>query len=252
MSFNPPSDGITPTGYVLEGGATPGQVLGAMPLGLSSTTFSFDAPTGAFYVRVHTLVGASRSAASNEVRLFVNVPALPAPPTNLLANVDGHAVSLAWMNNASGGAYTRVHVVVRGSVSTFVPIPLTENITVPHVPAGTYRFWVHGVGPSGDGPNSNPVDVIVPSSCTGIPGAPTNFTATKAGNTISLNWQLPVAGPAPTSFLVNVSGAFTGSFSVATRSLSGSVGPGSYTFSLRSQNSCGVSVPTALVTVVVP
>ncbi len=252
MAFRPPADSLTPTGYLLEGGTTPGQVIAALPVSAAETTFSFQAPAGAFYVRMHTLAGALRSAASNEVRLFVNVPALPAAPTNLLATVNGSTLSLAWMNSASGGPYTRVHIVVRGSASTFVPIPLTESISIPNVPAGTYRLWVHGVNASGDGPNSSPVDVIVPSACTGIPGAPTNVTATRSGNIISLWWDLPVAGPAPANFLVDVTGAFAGRFAVGARSLSGGVGPGSYTIALRAQNGCGVSVPSPPVTVVVP
>jgi photosystem II stability/assembly factor-like uncharacterized protein len=252
MSFKAPTDSMTPTGYLLEGGATPGQVLGSLQIDALATRVTFQAPTGAFYVRVHTLAGSLRSAASNEVRLFVNVPALPAAPTNLLANVDGNTLSLAWMNNASGGAPTRLHLVVRGPLNTFVPIPVTESISFANVPAGTYSIWVHGVNASGDGPNSTRADVIVPDTCTGIPGAPTNFNAAKAGNTISLTWDLALTGPAPTSFAVNVSGAFVGSFPVTARSLSGSVAPGSYTITVTSRNSCGSSAASTPVTVVVP
>ena len=252
LSFKAPTDSLTPTGYVLEGGGTPGQVLGSLPLGASSTTVTFTAPTGAFYVRVHTLASGLRSAASNEVRLFVNVPALPAAPTNLLALVDGNTLSLAWMNSASGGASTRVHMVVRGAASTFVPIGFTESITFSGVPAGTYQLWVHGVNANGDGPNSNRVDVVIPDACTGLPGAPANFIATATGNLIELLWDLPVTGPAPTSFVVNITGAFVGSFPVTTRRLAGSAGAGSYTFTVTSRNSCGSSVPSPPVTVVVP
>ena len=175
-----------------------------------------------------------------------------AVPTNLLSLVDGNTVSLAWMNNASGGASTELHIVVRGALSTWVPIPVTESITVSNVPPGRYELWVHGVNRAGDGPNSNGVVVAVPGSCTGIPGAPRNVTATKTGNLISLSWDLPVSGPAPTSFVVNVTGAFVGSIPVAARRLSGNVGPGSYTITVTSRNSCGSSAPSPPVTVVVP
>ena len=73
VSFTPPDDGLTPTGYVLEGGTTPGQVLAGLPIAAGTSTLTFQAPTGAFYIRVHALSGALRSVASNEVRLFVNV-----------------------------------------------------------------------------------------------------------------------------------------------------------------------------------
>ncbi|MGH8248448.1 MAG: WD40/YVTN/BNR-like repeat-containing protein [Vicinamibacterales bacterium] len=81
---------------------------------------------------------------------------------------------------------------------------------------------------------------------------PANFAATKAGNTISLTWDLPIAGPAPTSFIVNVTGAFMGAFPLTARRISGAVGPGSYTMTVTSVNSCGTSVASSPVTVVVP
>ena len=252
VSFTPPDDGLTPTGYVLEGGTTPGQVLAGLPIAAGTSTLTFQAPTGAFYIRVHALSGALRSVASNEVRLFVNVSAVPAAVENLLSLVDGNTVSLAWMNNASGGASTELHIVVRGALSTWVPIPVTESITVSNVPPGRYELWVHGVNRAGDGPNSNGVVVVVPGSCTGIPGTPRNVTAIKTGNLISLSWDLPVSGPAPTSFVVNVTGAFVGSIPVAARRLSGTVGPGPYTIAVSSSNSCGSSAPSPPVTVVVP
>ena len=46
--------------------------------------------------------------------------------------------------------------------------------------------------------------------------------------------------------------AFVGSFPTATRALSGTVGPGSYTVSVAAVNACGLSGSTAAQTVVVP
>jgi hypothetical protein len=43
-----------------------------------------------------------------------------------------------------------------------------------------------------------------------------------------------------------------GSFPVTARTLSGTVGPGSYTISVSSRNSCGTSAPSASHTVVIP
>ena len=59
--WTPPSGGSTPTGYAIEGGINPGQVLASLPTG-PSPAFTVDAATGAFYVRVHTLSGANKSA----------------------------------------------------------------------------------------------------------------------------------------------------------------------------------------------
>jgi hypothetical protein len=84
------------------------------------------------------------------VRLFVNVPALPVPPTNLLSLVDGNTLSLAWMNNTSSGAATRLHLVVQGAVNTFVPLAPTESVTFNNVPAGSYSLAVRSVNAAGE------------------------------------------------------------------------------------------------------
>ena len=42
--------------------------------------------------------------ASNEIRIFVNVPAAPSAPADLLGLVNGSSVALAWRNTFEGGA----------------------------------------------------------------------------------------------------------------------------------------------------
>ena len=58
--------------------------LASLPTDSTATTYTFAAPTGAFFIRMHSLASGIRSAASNEVDLFVNVPAPPSAPANLL------------------------------------------------------------------------------------------------------------------------------------------------------------------------
>ena len=48
-----PSGGLA--GYVLEGGVDPRSVLASIPTGSSAPAFTFDAPTGAFFVRMHAM-----------------------------------------------------------------------------------------------------------------------------------------------------------------------------------------------------
>ena len=62
-----PSPSVGLTGYVLEGGVTPGSVLATIPTGSTAPTFTFDAPTGAFFVRMRAVSGGQRSAPSNEI-----------------------------------------------------------------------------------------------------------------------------------------------------------------------------------------
>ena len=115
--------GLDPAlGYVVEGGLTPGSVLGSIPTGATSTVFTFSAPTGAFYLRVRAVAGSTRSAASNEIRVFVNVPAPPEAPANLSGTATGNALQLSWTNNASGGAATAIVLNVTGALTLSMPL----------------------------------------------------------------------------------------------------------------------------------
>ena len=67
VTWRAPATGSPPTGYVLEGGVTPGGVLASLPTTGTATTYSFAAPTGAFFLRMHSLAAGARSVASNEV-----------------------------------------------------------------------------------------------------------------------------------------------------------------------------------------
>ena len=107
LRWNAPVGGLVPTGYVLEGGVNPGEVLASIPLGTTTPVHTFTAPNGAFYFRLHTVAGSSRSNASNEIRVFVNVPAPPSAPTNLLGMANGVSLGLAWRNTFAGGAPAR-------------------------------------------------------------------------------------------------------------------------------------------------
>ena len=83
LEWAPPSAGLVPMAYVVEGGLAPGEVLASLSTGSAAPRFSFVAPTGAFYVRVHAVADDLRSGPSNEVRLVVNVPAPPFASSSL-------------------------------------------------------------------------------------------------------------------------------------------------------------------------
>lgn len=251
VAFDPPDESLTPTSYVLEGGVTPGQVLASLPIAVSAARFTFDAPTGAFYIRLHTLSGAMRSLASNEIRIFVNQPLPPSAPTNLLASVDGTTVSLAWMNTAWGGAPTASLVRVEDPFQLNVVIPLSESVTVPNVPPGTYTVYVRANNRHGGTTSAASLQFTVPGTCA-PPDRPASFAANKTANRIDLFWALPPRGSAPTGFLVRVTGSFTGTFPVTARTIGGAVGPGTYSMTVAATNSCGASPPTAPLTVTVP
>jgi hypothetical protein len=119
--------------------------MGSEPANLTLTTLSFLAPTGTFYIRVHALSGAARSQASNEVRIFVNVPGPPPAPTNLLGLANGSFLQLAWRNPDGGGATSGIVLDVVGPVTTSLSLPPSESFSYSGVPAGTYTLAVRAV-----------------------------------------------------------------------------------------------------------
>ncbi len=252
MTWRAPITGSTPTGYVLEGGVTPGGVLASLPTSGTATTFTFAAPTGAFYIRLHSLASGAKSIASNELHVFVNVPAPPSAPANLLATVNDTALALAWTNTAAGGAPTELIMDVTGAVNGSIGLAMAETFSLANVAAGTFTLTLRARNNLGVSGPSNSVTVTFPGPCSGVPAAPTNFVVEKNGNRITASWQLPAGGPAPTAYGLMVSGAFAGELELTQRTIVGTVGPGTYTLSVRAGNACGGGPATAPQTVTLP
>jgi hypothetical protein len=252
LRWETPPIGPAPTGFVLEGGIAPGQVLASIPTNSPYPIYTFSAPSGAFYVRVHAMAGAERSGPSNEIRLFVNTPAPPSPPAGLLGLVDGSSLSLSWRNTFEGGAPTALILDVGGALDTSVVMSVTDRFTYHGVPGGTYTFTVSAMNAAGTSVASNPVTLTFPGACSGAPLSPVGFLAYKVGNTISVVWDAAASGPAPTEYVLNVSGGFVGSFPTTGRTLSGAVGPGAYGLSVAATNSCGASPATPVQTISIP
>jgi hypothetical protein len=240
VRWAPSTSGLPPTSYVLQGGSLPGEVQASFPTGSLMPTFTFSAPPGEYYVRVHALAGGGWSPASNEIRIFVDVPRPPSPPSQLLAAVYGAEVAFSWKNTFEGGP--PVSLLLKLSGSTVASLPLSEMFSVADVPPGTYDIALTAVNAWGESPLSNLVRVIVPSSCL-VPRAPQDFTATATGKAFDLGWSPPSSGAAVTGYTVEVSGAYNGSFNTTGRTVTGMAAPGTYTVSVRARNSCGVGPP---------
>lgn len=243
------------TGYVVEGGTTPGATMGQMATGSTATTFSFPAPSGVLYLRVKAS-GANgvTSVASNEVQVAVNVPTPPSPPaapTKLTGNAVGSRLQLAWTNPASGGAVSAMQLNVSGAASVTVPLGPGQTFSYPTVPPGTYTLSVSAQNAAGTSSPSNSVTLTFPGACV-PPATPTSFQATSAGNRLTISWDSPASGGAPDAYTLSVTGAFVGSVSTSLRTLAGTVGSGSYTMAVASTNACGASAATSPQTVVVP
>lgn len=253
LRWAPPVVGSTPSGYVLEGGVSPGQVLASIPTGSRSPSFTIAAPTGSFYIRLHTTGLGGSSPASNEIRIFVNTPTPPSAPADLLGLVNGTSLALAWRNTFDGGAPASVVLDVSGARSLSLPLGLADAFTFSGVPPGTYTFSVRGINAGGvPGASSNPVTLTFPGACSGVPQEPANFVAYRDGRTIGVFWDPPAAGTAPTGYVLTVTGAFTGSLPTTGRQLSGTVGSGTYVLAVAASNACGTGPASASRTITVP
>ena len=244
--------GPRPTSFVVEGGIAPGQVLASLDTNSPFPVFTVSAPTGAFYVRVHAMTASERSGPSNEIQIFVNTPSPPSPPANLLALVNGLSLALTWRPTFLGGAATTHVLNVAGSMTASLPLSEATSVTFGGVPGGTYALSVSASNAAGTSAASNAVTVTVPGPCSGAPLAPAAFLAYRVGSTIFVMWDPPASGPAPTQYVLTVSGAFDASFPTAARALSGVVGPGSYGLSVAASNACGTSGATPAQIVTVP
>jgi hypothetical protein len=102
------------------------------------------------------------------------------------------------------------------------------------------------------GAASGPVTLTFPGPCSGPPQTPASLVVYREGRTIFVRWDPPVAGAAPTGYMVNVTGSFTGSVPATGRQLSGTVGAGTYALSVASTNPCGTSPASTPLVITVP
>ena len=166
-------------------------------MGSTTPIHTFPAPTGAFYVRVHTQSGASRSLASNEIRILVNQPAAPSAPADLVGLVNDSSIALAWRNTFAGGAPGGIVLDVSGAMTTSLALGLTDRFQFNGVPGGTYTLSLRAINGAGSSPSSNAITLSFPSPCTGAPLPPSNFLAYRVGRTLVVVWDPATSGPAP-------------------------------------------------------
>jgi hypothetical protein len=159
---------------------------------------------------------------------------------------------MTWRNTFAGGAPTSIVLDVTGSIVTSIPLGAGDNFSFAGVPAGTYTLSLRAQNGAGAGVPSNAVTLTFPGPCSGPPTAPTDVSVSRVGTSLFVNWAPGPSGPAPTGYVLHVTGAFVGSFPTAGRGLSGAVGPGTYTLSVMAVNPCGASAVTAPQAIVVP
>ncbi len=252
LRWNPPAVGPPPSGYLIEGGFLPGAPVAVLPIAGTDPVVTLSVGNGSYFVRVRSLDGATPSAPSNEVPLLVGVAAPPSAPEALTGLGLGSALYLSWRNSFGGGQATGLILDVSGSAVASVPLAVSETFAFSPLPGGTYTFRIRASNAGGTSAPSAPVTISLPASCSGGPALPANFLAYRQGTALTMLWDPPPSGSAPTAYLVRVAGAFTGDVPLAARSVSGAVAPGTYVLSVAAVNACGTSAFTAPQTVVMP
>lgn len=251
LRWNPPQLGPAPDTYVLEGGVTAGSTMAVVPTGSTAPFFTITAPNGSFFIRMKSSRGGAMSLPSNEVRLHVNAPLKPNAPGNVQGAVKGSALWLAWRNTFTGGTPQSLMLDVTGSATVSLPIPLSEEFSLPAIPNGTYTFRLRALNAAGASSQSGAVTVTAPSTSCALPRVPTNFQVTKTGNVISASWDTPSGGTPAAGYRLNVSGSYVGSFPIAGRGFASGAPGGTYNFSVQAVNACGAGPVTAFQTVVI-
>ena len=245
--------GLEPTSYRIEGGLA-GQAPGLAVLhtGGPATQFTLTVPDGTFFVRVTAMFGTTVLGTSIERTIAAGVAGAPPAPGALLGSASGQALALSWRNALEGPAPTGIRLTVTGALATTLDLPATESFTYTNVPPGTYTFAVSALNGTTPGAASNAVTLTFPGTCSGAPNPPSTFAASTQGGSVFLDWSPPAAGEAVTSYVVAVTGAFTGNLPMTARTLAAPVPPGSYTVRVAAVGLCGTSAFTAPQTIVVP
>jgi pimeloyl-ACP methyl ester carboxylesterase len=175
----------------------------------------------------------------------------PGPPANFAGNAVGSTVTLSWLAPSTGGAPTGyfLDAGTRPGGSDIVASHSTgtgTTFTVADVPDGTYYLRVRAANPSGISAASNEAEVIVG----GIPGPPRNLSGQMTGSTVTLAWNAPSTGRAPTSYVIEA-GSRAGASDLASATVPGSttslqqdVPLGTYYVRVRAVNAAGASAPS--------
>ena len=252
LRWTPPSLGPAPTQYLLEGGVSPGAPIATLPTGSPAAQFTFNAPSGSFYIRLRAMNGGQASLPSNEIRVYVNYPQRPSPPTNFQAAVKGSWMWLAWKNTFAGGPPSSLAMDVTGGFTTTLPLPLVETFSVPAMPTGTFTLRLRALNAAGASNQSSSVTVTSPSNNCAAPRVPSNYFATRIGNQVVMSWEPPQGGTPAHGYHLTVTGSINGVFPVTGLGFAAAAPPGTYNLSVRAVSSCGSGPTTAIRTVVIP
>lgn len=214
------------------------------------THFEARVGPGHYYARVRSVGAPTEAVESDEVSLLVEQPVIPSAPEHLLATVTGTRVGLQWVNTFTGGTPTAVDLLVSGAAQARLTLGMVDQVTFDGVPAGEYTLQLVARQGAGESPASLPVTVRVPGTCA-APSAPTWVTWSVTDRRVSLHWQPPSSGDAPTDYRVTAEN-YGSATTAGARGIAGIVPPGTYRVWVEAINACGTSAPSLVQTIIVP
>jgi hypothetical protein len=209
--------------------------------------------------RLTLAVAAVGLAATSAVAINAQSGA-PTPPT-LTANVAASLVSLVWTIPAGPPpARFEIHAGSGPGLSNIaiVAVPASTSTFSAAAPPGTYFVRILVFSASGASAASNEVAVVVGGSgACAVPGAPTNLVVIPASATVTLGWNAPLTGGAPSGYSLLV-GSTSGAVNLGmiavglTTTITAPSPIGSYFIRVVATNACGNSPPSAEVSFAVP
>ena len=138
-----------------------------------------------------------------------NPSTVPGPPGGLIGSSTGSSLTLSWTAPSTGGLPT-AFIIEAGSSPGLLNLAnfSTGNsftfFSANGVPNGLYFVRVRATNGFGTSGPSNEVQVRVGPP---PPGAPTGLTAGAAGSTVTLSWNAPTGGAAPTAYIIEAGSA---------------------------------------------
>lgn len=194
----------------------------------------------------------------------------PAQPTNLTFAVTGSTLVLNWFEPCRGFAIAcasgepQSYIIEAGTANGLADLAnfdtgsAATSLGIPNVPEGTYFVRVRTSNFFGISPPSNQVTITVGTlRCGSPPPAPNTLAASVTDTTISLSWNAPGGGCAPTTYVLEA-GSTPGASNLAnfatgsTETTFATAAPvGTYFLRVRARNGEGTSGASNEIRVVV-
>ena len=138
-------------------------------------------------------------------------PVLPQPPVNFrVTGISGNTVTFGWLPPASGAApagYQLEGGLAPGQVVGTLPLGPAPSVTIA-LPSGAFYMRVRTL--SGGVASAPSNEVLAHVNVATPPSPPSNLLGLVVGNNLSLIWNNTLAGGAPTTVILDVSGAVSG------------------------------------------